>query len=77
MPCYDERSTGSYVTENEVKPLKAEVTRLRNRLDNLTRVACEMGTVLKHRAHLDDLSSESLGWLKSHEKFDRKRKAKK
>lgn len=74
MPCYDERSTASYVEEHEVIPLRREVRRLQARNNKLTKMLCDIGHVVESRPQLiaHDIMSVSgyAEWWEEHKRID-------
>lgn len=69
MPCHDGRSSPEHYEAEANK----ENRRLRERLDEVTRIACEMGRYLKSNDRLEALTHEAQLWYKDHQKFDESR----
>lgn len=74
MPCYDERTSASWIQEREVEPLEKQVRMLRRRLNAATRAACEFGRFLNPIPDMKGISAETLRWYDQHCKEDQKRK---
>lgn len=72
MPCYDERTSASWIHAHEVEPLEKQVRMLRQRLNVATRVACEFGRIAA-RQSVTRITPETLRWYDRHCKEDRKR----
>lgn len=68
MPCYDERNSADYAREGA----KAES---REKIDILTRVACDLSNVLRARGTPADLHPVTQAWIKAHDEWDARRKA--
>ncbi len=70
MPCYDERTSPSYM-EADCKKREAK---LQARLDAVTRVACEALAFLADKDYLEAMSDDTNRWWKEHSAFDNRRK---
>ena len=62
MPCYDERSSGAYRAKE-----------LQQKLDAVTRAACDLRTILRRGGTEDDLCAETREWIAAHDDWDRRR----
>lgn len=67
MPCYDSRND----RENVQRETRAESA---DKINLLTRVACDLSRAMRGAAKLSDLNPETLAWMAAHEKWDKQRK---
>ena len=70
MPCYDARGSECAPRVIEV-PVSTDADR--KRIDTLTRVCCDMRTVLRREGLEHELTVESRGWIAAHDEWDRRR----
>lgn len=72
MPCYDERTSGTYVA----KQYEGRVRELEAALNQATRAACELFRLMPGfgDAAWDEISPGTIKWCKEHKKMDARRK---
>ena len=66
MPCRCDYPEDETLSKKERKQNKRE-------LDRLTRVSCDMRTILRREGLVPDLTQETRTWIKEHDKADAKR----
>jgi hypothetical protein len=73
MPCRDDYPVESTVSQETYDAVRADLTRIKKRLDKATRVACELADKLT-LPQVSDVSKEAQAWIKEHREADAKRK---
>jgi hypothetical protein len=73
MPCRDDYPIESTVSQDTYDTVRAELSRIKKRLDKATRVACELADVLT-LPQVSGVSKEAQTWIKEHREADAKRK---
>ena len=62
MPCYDSRDSSSCVIEE-----------MQDKLDKVTRVNCDMRTIIRREGLEPELAVESREWISRHDDWDKQR----
>jgi hypothetical protein len=73
MPCRDDYPIENTVAQETYDTVRAELSRIKKRLDKATRVACELANNLNVE-ELSGVSKEAQAWVKEHREADAKRK---
>lgn len=73
MPCHDDYPLGNTVSEETYDAVRADLSRVKKRLDEATRVGCEIEKLLTEKQQAS-LSKGARQWIAAHRVADAKRK---
>lgn len=80
MPCRDWLDEETSAADERIKNLKSDMQKIRAKMNKLTRLLCEAGTIMAEQDRFgpdgllhNKMSKELKDWLWEHNKEDRKR----